>query len=163
MEERRGELALHPLAERELAGRLPEERPDPEELDELVERLLVLLARDVVDRAIQLEGLGGREVPQELLLLPRHEHDRAKKIGLPESRRETGDARFSRGRVEEAGEHLERVVVFPAPFGPRNPTPLAGGEISEREVVHRHPTFSIRRCTSDRIAARTHGGRLWTA
>ena len=77
VEERGGELALHPLAERELAGGLAEERRDREELDELVQRSPVLFARDVVDRAIELERLRRRQVPEELLLLPRHEHDRA--------------------------------------------------------------------------------------
>ena len=100
VKERRRELALHPLAEGELAGRLLQEGRDGEELDELVERPAVLVARNVVDGAIELEGFRRGEVPEELLLLPGHEHDRPEELGLPEARREPRDGHLPGRRVE---------------------------------------------------------------
>ena len=47
-----------------------------EQLGQLAQRLVELGARDVVDRAVHREGLGGRQVPEELLLLPHDQRDR---------------------------------------------------------------------------------------
>ena len=75
VEQRGGELAAHPLAERELAhGRL-EERPEREHVGEAVEVLAVPGGRHAVDVAKQLERVAQRQVPPELRALAEHDAD----------------------------------------------------------------------------------------
>jgi hypothetical protein len=64
VQERRGQLALHPLAQRELPRGLADEVAQLEQPGQLGDRLRELRARHVVDGAVELEGLGGRQVPQ---------------------------------------------------------------------------------------------------
>ena len=49
------DLALHPLAEGEVAHRLVQKRPQFQKLGQLVEHAAVVLGRDAVDGAVQLE------------------------------------------------------------------------------------------------------------
>jgi len=69
------ELALHPLAERELPRRPLDHVPDPEELHDLFLRFVERLAREPINRAIELERLRRGQIPNELLLLPEHQRD----------------------------------------------------------------------------------------
>ena len=51
------------------------------------------VARHVVDGAVELEGLGRRQVPEELLLLAHHQHDLLEELGLAALRHVAVDAR----------------------------------------------------------------------
>src|SRR5437879_13881304 len=75
MQQRRYQLALHALAERELTHRLLEHVAQLEQGDQLGQPLPVISRRDVVDRAVQQERLLGREVPYQLLPVTEHERD----------------------------------------------------------------------------------------
>ncbi|MEY4581145.1 MAG: hypothetical protein RL701_5848, partial [Pseudomonadota bacterium] len=76
MQERRSELTLHALAERELAHGLLQQRLELQHVHELIQAALEGRAIDAVKRAIELEGLGRRQVPEQLLFLSSHQHDR---------------------------------------------------------------------------------------
>src|SRR5690606_21009464 len=123
VEERRRELALHAFSERELAGRLVQKIPELEQLDELGERAAVLVGRDLVDGAVELEGLRRREVPEELLLLAGHEHDGPKEIALAPKGDAAAHRDRTRGGMQQAGEHLERRGL-PRPVGAEEAYPL---------------------------------------
>ena len=131
-----GELALHALAERELARRLLEQRLELEQRDELVERLAVLRARHAVDRAVELEGLRRRQVPQELLLLSGHQHDRAQEARVALRRARSRATRASPAVGWSSPDSILSVVVLPAPLGPRKPT-RSPASISKLDAVDR--------------------------
>src|SRR5690606_16957607 len=101
------DLALHPLAEREVAHRLLEERTELEELDELVDPAAIRRALDPIDRPVALEGVDDRDVPDELVALAHHERDPLEIGALPPPRLEAEHSRLARGRVQEPGQHLQ--------------------------------------------------------
>src|SRR5262249_49796639 len=137
--ERRGELALHALAERELPRGLADEGPELEELGQLGDRLLELRARDVVDRAVVFERLSGRQIPDELLLLPEDEHDALQERVLAPLRIVAVDFHVAARRVQEAGEDLERRRLSRA-VGAEEADALAALDV-ERHAVDRDHGF----------------------
>ena len=108
VEQRRHQLALHPLAQRQLAGRLVDEVADLQQLDQLAHRLVGLRARDVVDRAVHGVGLRRRQIPEELLLLPHHQRDELQEARVAILGDVRPDPHRARRRVQQAGQHLER-------------------------------------------------------
>ena len=108
VEERGAQLTSHPLAQGEVAGRLIEELAEIEQLNQLVEGLPVLWAWDVEQRAVELEGLGGGEVPEELLLLAHHQGDGAEQGVASVLRTVPQHLHSTRGGMEQPGEHLQR-------------------------------------------------------
>jgi hypothetical protein len=121
VDEGRRQLALHTLAHGELPrGRVDEPR-QIQQRDQLVDGGLELRPRHLVDGAVELEGLGGRQVPDELLLLARHQHDRRQERHVARARHVAED--LDRPRVGcSRPESILSVVVLPAPLGPRKPT-----------------------------------------
>ena len=160
--ERRRELALHALAERELARRLADAAsPSSSSVGELASVASVLRARDVVDRAVELERLGGRQVPEELLLLPHHEHDLLQERGLARCAARSPPTRTSpRVGWSRPGEHLQRRRLARA-VRPEEADALAGRD-RERDAVDRADARRSVRRKSERSAAPSPGGRLWT-
>ena len=71
------DLDLHPFAQREVAYGLAHEVADVEQLDELVPRAPEVLARQAVDRAVQLEGVERGKIPLELVAVAHHERHAA--------------------------------------------------------------------------------------
>ena len=65
MQQRRRDVAAHPLAERELADRGVEQVAEVEQLDELREVAAVAVGVDAVDPAQQVEGVAQRQVPPQ--------------------------------------------------------------------------------------------------
>ena len=83
VEQGRGDLALHPLAEREVAHGLSQERPELEQGDQLVQGAPVVGRRDAVDGAVELEGVRRRDVPDELVALAHDQRDLPQERLLP--------------------------------------------------------------------------------
>src|SRR4051812_46205468 len=75
MQQRADQLHLHAFAQRQLANRLPGQLRDAEQLGQLAECLLELLARQRVDLTMKLERVGRGKVPPELILLPHDERE----------------------------------------------------------------------------------------
>ena len=107
MEQGRHELALHPLAERELADGLLEHVAQLEQRHELGQPLAVISLRDVVDRAVEQECLLRWEVPHQLLPVAEHERDAPLERGPARPRVEPCDFHPAAGWVQKAGQHLE--------------------------------------------------------
>jgi hypothetical protein len=108
VQQRRREVATHPLAERQLPHRRRQEVAHLEQRREVVEVLAVAVARDPVDRAQQFEGLDQREVPVELTALAEHDADVARVLLALGPRHQTCDGGGARRRHEDAREHLDR-------------------------------------------------------
>ena len=108
VEERADDLDLHPLAQRELPNRLAHEVADLEQLDQLVPRLEELLARDAVDRAVELERVERRQVPLELVAVAHDQRDAAQEVALALRGHVAEHARLAGGDVEQPREHLQR-------------------------------------------------------
>ena len=102
------ELRLHALAEREVAHRTLQQVRQIEQRDQLVERAPVAPGLDAVDRAVALERVGDRDVPDELVALAHHQRDAAQEVAFARPRLEAEHARAARARIEQAREHLER-------------------------------------------------------
>ena len=90
------------------ARRLLHEVAELEELRQLAHRLLVLRPWHAVDRAIELEGLARRQVPEELLLLPEDEHDLLEERVLAATRLVAVDGDLAARRMQQPREDLER-------------------------------------------------------
>ncbi len=71
------QLHLHPLAEGQLADGLAGELLDAEQLGQLAEGLAELVVGDGVDLPVELEAVGGGQVPPELVLLAHDEGELA--------------------------------------------------------------------------------------
>src|SRR3989449_11033608 len=108
MQQRRYQLALHALAERELTHRLLEHVAQLEQGDQLGQPLPVISRRDVVDRAVQQERLLGREVPYQLLPVTEHERDASLERGAAGPGHEPRRLDSPAGGVQEPREHLDR-------------------------------------------------------
>ena len=108
MEQGRGELALHPLSEGQLANLLVQDGPKIQQIRELLHRLEVVAMGNFIDRAVHEEGFARRQVPDQLVLLPHHQRDLAKKLRLAIKGAESADADFSAGRKEQARQNLQR-------------------------------------------------------
>ena len=138
VEQRRRQLALHALAERQLARRLVDERRRCSSSSASSASVSSDCARGhVVDRAVQREGLGGRQVPEQLLLLAHHQRDAAcRNAALALLRHEAGD-RAPRRSVgwSRPGQHLQRGGLAGA-VGAEEADALARGDV-ERQLVDR--------------------------
>src|SRR5438876_6456146 len=108
MEERRGQLTLHALAQRQLAYRLVAHLGEREQRDELLEPLPIVGLRQVVDRTVELKRLLRRQIPHELLAVAEHEGDASLEGGPAGPGVEPGDLDPPARRVQETREHLER-------------------------------------------------------
>ena len=75
VQQRRGELRAHALAERELAHRLVEQRLEPQHGHELVAPAAIARGLDAVDVGQQIEAVDHRQVPPELAALAEHHAD----------------------------------------------------------------------------------------
>jgi len=135
VEQGRDQLHLHPLTERQLADHDVELRPHVEEVDELVERLLVLAAVEPVDVPQEQERLDRGQVPPELVLLAQHEGEQPAVGVLALRRVEAGHPRPARRRVDQAGEHFQRRGLAGA-VGAEEADELALGD-GEADVVRR--------------------------
>ena len=94
--------------ERELAGGLVDHAAQVEQLDQLADAGFELRPRDLVDGPVQGEGLGRRQVPEELLLLPHHQGDGLEEGVLATGRDEAGHPYLAGAGMEEPGEDLQR-------------------------------------------------------
>src|SRR5690348_14396212 len=132
MQERRDELALHPLAERQLAHGLVAHLAEAEQGDELLEPRAVVRIGQVIDRAVQLVGLLGRKIPHELLAIAEDERDATLERGPAGPGVEPGDVNAAAARVQQAREHLERRRLARS-VGPQEGHDLARAD-AERHV-----------------------------
>ena len=116
MQQRGDQLHLHPLAQRELAHRLLGQLLHAQETGQLIQRVPELRRRDRVDLAQELEAIGGRQVPPELILLPHHQRElAAERIGpLPGD--EAQHPCLAGRRIDQPREHLQRRRL-PRPVG----------------------------------------------
>ena len=108
VEQRRGEVAAHALAERELSHGRPEERLELEELGEARQVLLVALLRHAIDVTEQLERVAQRQVPPELDPLAEDDADPPRQLDPLPRGIEPGDANAPGRGHEDPGEHLDR-------------------------------------------------------
>ena len=74
------ELDLHPFAERQVAHRLGDERPDVEPVDQLVAGGSKPRRRDAVDRTPELVRVERRQVPGEHPPVAHHQRDPAEEV-----------------------------------------------------------------------------------
>ena len=126
-----------------------------EERAELAQRGRVLGARYVVDRAIELERLGRRQVPEELLLLTEDEHDLLQERVLAPPRLVAVDADLPARRVEQAREDLERRRLSRA-VRAEEADALARRDV-EVDAVDRRDR--LRLASKQRAKSRRHPGR----
>ena len=75
MQQGRGDLGAHPLAQRQLAHRLVQHPLQPQQGDQLVAVGAVAGGFDAIDVGQQVESLGDRQVPPELAALAEHHAD----------------------------------------------------------------------------------------
>ena len=108
MQERADDLGLHPLTERELPHRLADEVADVEQLDQLVPQRHELVARDAVDRAVELVRVECRKIPLQLVAVAHDERDPAEERALPLRRDMAEHVGVPTARMEQPGEHLQR-------------------------------------------------------
>ena len=108
VQQRRRELAAHPLAERELTHRRVEQRAELEQRHQFLQAAAVSTCVDFVDAPQQLEGVAGRELVPELRSLTEYGPD-AKREGpaLPRGRH-AEHADLSCVGVKNARQDLER-------------------------------------------------------
>ncbi len=152
VQERHDELALHALAERELADGGIEHMLYPKELGEGHERLVPLRARDLVQVAVEDEGVRRRQIPDELRFLSHHERDLllegALAVGGDEAQNAAGAAR----RREDAGEHLE-CRGLARPIGPQKSHEATLGD-TETDApygmdIHPFPPYDAPECPEE--------------
>ena len=108
VQERADDLGLHPLPERELPHRLPDEVADVEQLDQLVAQRRELVARDAVDRAVELVRVECRKIPLQLVAIAHHERDPAEERTLALCWDMAEHVRVPAARMEQPGKHLQR-------------------------------------------------------
>src|SRR5579885_2400629 len=107
MEHRGGDLASHPLAERELPNRLIEQPLEPHQPDHLVAGTPVFRFRNVVDVAQEIEAVDHREIPPQLRALPENHADSRDVADSITPRREPVDFASPGPRFENSGENLD--------------------------------------------------------
>ena len=107
MEQGADDLDLHPLAERKLSDGLAHEVAHVEQRDQLVPQREEVRTRDLVDRAVELEGVERRQVPLQLVPVAHDERDPAQEVALALRGDVPEDACLPAGHVEETGQHLE--------------------------------------------------------
>jgi len=124
--------------------------------DKLVEGAAVVGRGNAVDGAVQLEGIGSGDVPDQLVALAHDEGDLPQEISLPFPGHVAEDARLAPDGMQKPGEHLER-RRFPRAVGAQEADDLSRGEV-EGDAVHSGTSFFCRR-TRLRRAAPTPGSR----
>ena len=134
MQQRGRELALHALAERELPRGLVDEFTEHEQVDELRAPRRVIGGRHTIDGAIEPEGLLGRQIPEQLLLVAEHERDALAERVAAGPRIAPGHLRAARAGEEQPGEHLERRRLSGA-VGAEKGNGVAALD-RERDIVH---------------------------
>ena len=103
----RGQLAAHALAQGELAHRGVEERVEVEEPAAAGQAGGVVRGRHAVHVAQQRERVGERQIPPELGALAEHDADPARQAEALGHRLEAADPHVAGGGVQHAGEHLQ--------------------------------------------------------
>jgi len=103
----RGDLAPHPLAERELAHRRREQALEIEQRDQFVEIAPVILRRHAIYVAQQHEAVGDREVPPKLRALSEHGADTRHVSNTLLPRDDSADLAAATRRLENAAEDLD--------------------------------------------------------
>ncbi len=68
-----GQLALHALAQRQVAHRFLEQRPQLQQLIQFLERGLVFGLRQAVDGLVEQERIGGGDIPAQAVALAHHQ------------------------------------------------------------------------------------------
>ena len=133
------ELHLHPLAERELTDRLVNERPEVEQVGELIEGPLELIIGDLVDLLEDPERVRGRDIPDELAAIPHEERHLAEVRVLATPRDEAEDPCLAARRVEQPRKRLQRGGL-PRPVRAEEADDLAGLD-GERDPRDRRDVF----------------------
>ena len=109
VQQRRGDLAAHALAERELAHRLVQQPARAAAAPTSSSRIArVAVLRHAVDVAQQVEALDHRQVPPQLGALAEHHAD-PRHVAAPAARQGTSPSTSQRAgrRLEDAGEDLD--------------------------------------------------------
>ena len=96
VQQRRGDVAAHPLAERELPHRGVEQVAEVEQLGELGEVAPVPVGVDAVDPAQQVERVAQRQVPPQRRALAEDDADPAGQLDAVARRVDARDARAAR-------------------------------------------------------------------
>ena len=135
VQERRGDLGAHPLAERELPNRLVEQALELQKADELVAGRTVAGGLDPIDGGEEVEALDHRQVPPELRALAEHHADARHVADAILVGDEAVDHHLARRRPEDAGEDLDG-GRFPRPVRADEAQQLAGLE-READPVER--------------------------
>ncbi len=107
MQQRGGELALHPLAEREGAHLLLDKRAEVEQVRQLAERGPKLRVGEPVHDLVHEECITRRDVPLELALVAHHHTHPAQVRSVAPERLEAKHAHAAGGGMQQPGEHLE--------------------------------------------------------
>ena len=108
VQERHRDLALHPLAQGQIAHRPLQQRRQIEQLGELVQGPPVLRRRHPVDDPVALERVDHRDVPEQLVALAHHQRDAAQEGTLTPGRHVAQHLCPARRGMQQAGEHLQR-------------------------------------------------------
>ena len=135
MQQRAGDLALHPLAEREVADRLLEQLGEIEEVDQLVDAPPVIGNGNPVDRPVELERVEHRNVPGQLVPLSHDQGHLPQVRAVAAPRLVAEDIGRPGGGVQQPGQHLQRRRL-PGAVRPQEPDDLAGPDL-EADVLHR--------------------------
>ena len=152
----RGDLAAHPLAQRELAHRDVQEPGQAQHARRTVEPLRGRPAAGTrwIARS-SVEALPQRQVPPQLAALPEHHADPPGQLAAPAHRVQPADLAARRRSGTRMPVSILIVVDLPAPFGPRNPTasPRATARSMSRSAItrwrrSREPTRNSRRSPS---------------
>ena len=134
VQKRAHDLHLHALAERKLSHRLADEVADVQQFDHLVTDRDEVLARQPVDRPVELERVHGRQIPLQLVSVPHHERHLAQVVLLAARGDVAENARLAARGEEEPGEHLERRGLAGA-VRAEKADDLTGSDF-ERDCVH---------------------------
>jgi hypothetical protein len=108
VQQRRGDLAAHPLAQRQLPHRHVEEPVEPQHLGAPLQPCALLRFGDAVDRSEQLEAVAQRQVPPQLAALAEHHAEPAGELAPLPGGVQAADLEPARGGHEDAGQHLDR-------------------------------------------------------
>src|SRR5688572_5695874 len=107
MEQGRCELAFHAFSERKLANLFVQHASEIQKIGELFHGIEVVALRDLVDRAIDEEGLACGQIPNQLVLLTHHKGDLTQKLRLPVERAEATDADLPACGKKQPRQHLQ--------------------------------------------------------
>jgi hypothetical protein len=135
VQQRGDQLALHPLAEAQLAHRATHDLAHREQAHELIEATAVVADVDVEHHAVELEGVHRRQIPAQLALLPHDEADRPQELRTPLRRHLPRHPQLTRARIQQPGQHLQGRRLA-GPVGPEEADALPRTQ-REAQVLHR--------------------------